>query len=155
MRQTLISPDGKKLVTLSDDIRVWELTTSKLVTSLPEFNTRITSLAFSPNGGFLAVGDRQIHLWHVNTKRFIATLFGNNDATQDIVFRPDGQQIAATGYTRPVQIFDVATRRKVMDIDTIRSDSVAYSPDGKLLATASWEAVKIWDFDDRPFETKG
>ncbi len=145
VRQALISPDGKKLVTLSDDLRVWDLSTSKLVTSLPEFNTKITSLAFSPDGQLLAVGDRNIHLWHVTTKRFIATLFGNNDATQDIVFRPDGQQIAATGYTRPVQIFDVATHRKVMDIDTIRSDSVAYSPDGKLLATASWEAVKIWD----------
>ncbi len=32
-----------------------------------------------------------------------------------------------------------------MDIDTIRSDSIAYSPDGKLLATANWQAIKIWD----------
>lgn len=143
--QALISPDGKKLATLSSDVRVWDLSNTKSVISLPEFNTKITSLAFSPDGQFLAVGDRNIHLWHVNTKKFIATLFGDDYATQDIVFRPDGQQIAATGYTRPVQIFDVATRRKVMDIDTIRSDSIAYSPDGKLLATANWQAIKIWD----------
>jgi WD40 repeat protein len=65
------SPDGSYLASGSWDctIKLWDVKSYKLITTLGESSLKITSLAFSPDGNYLASGssDSTINLWSVES----------------------------------------------------------------------------------------
>jgi RNA polymerase sigma factor (sigma-70 family) len=123
------------------------------------------SLAFSPNGQTLACacsGFGRVELWDMKTKKIRTTVVGqpgNQTAcAQSVAFSPDGKKLALAGGT----LGDVGTTGapawlKLLDLDTQKQQeidhghtalikSVVFSPDGKTLATGSWDfTVKLYD----------
>ena len=83
----------------------------------------------------------------------VATLKGT--ATEDIwwvAFSPDGAELASGGRGNIVSLWDVASRQEVAaweghDCNVV--DAGGFSPDGRLLATASWNEIKLWDVASR------
>jgi WD40 repeat protein len=67
VRALVISPDGRILVSASDDntIKMWDLATGRPVRTLKGHTGPIRSIAFSPDGRRLASGswDRTVKLW--------------------------------------------------------------------------------------------
>jgi WD40 repeat protein len=109
---------------------------------------------YSPNGRYLAAGNGcgQVYIWNTETGRQVGhpapfALTVNLLAPR---FSPNGAQlaIANTGNSGQVSILNVATDKvaTVLSAHTDQVEDIAYSPNGKLLATASIDhTVRIWD----------
>jgi len=76
------------------------------------------------------------------------TLSGHSDAVLSVAFSPDGKVLASGSYDKTIELWEVATGRKITSL-TGHSNyvlSVAFSPDGKVLASGSSDkTIKLWE----------
>jgi WD40 repeat protein len=108
---------------------------------------------YSPNGRYVAAGTTcgEVCVWNTATGRQIG--YHKFAYTIDLLaprFSPDGSRLAVanTGNAGQVSILNVATNKvvTVLTAHTGQVEDIAYSPNGKLLATASIDhTVRIWD----------
>jgi RNA polymerase sigma factor (sigma-70 family) len=152
------SPDGKLLAsggTYTDGhIHLWDTTTGAEVRRWKATEFAVYSLAFSPDGKTLLSGHggpgESLHLWDVATGRLVRPFCGPIGGPVDaITFTPDGKRAASAGCWQPgVYLWDVATGEEVSPFPRHHCAvmSVAFSPDGKLLATGSQDhTVGLWE----------
>ena len=71
----------------------------------------------------------------------------HTDIVEDVTYSPDGTRLATASDDGTAKIWDAATGRQLLTLETGPSASVAFSPDGTRLATANYEAhtITIWD----------
>jgi WD40 repeat protein len=152
------SPDGRKLAVGGTDpqIEVVDAKTGEVVWAKQEPKLpQAMALAFSADGQSLAVGfglysqDKafQVKLYEVATGRESGTFEGPKGGVNDLAFHPDGRRLAVAG-SGLVEVWDVVARAKVHELrgHTKWVYCLAYSSDGKWLATGGWDrTVKLWD----------
>ncbi|MGV0790208.1 nSTAND1 domain-containing NTPase [Mycolicibacterium sp. XJ1819] len=172
------SPDGGRLVTGAFDgsLQLWDLTKPAPpggVRGKPDVDVptgaRIMSVAFSPAGSgrpggeLIATGgfDGSLRLWDGHTLGLISEAQSTGYQLWSVAFSPDGRQIASgSGFdsayaeTNLIQLWDVEPLTR--DGDPMKSSSVsniysvAFSPDGKQLASGSSDGTtRLWDVETR------
>jgi WD40 repeat protein len=175
------SPDGKTVATGGDDgtVRLWDVATRRPVGNpLADGGVPVTSVAFSPDGKTLASGneDGAAELWDVGVTVNTSTgmpVTGIPDDADSVAFSPDGKTLAVGvedeppgygyGYAAGVWLWSTLTGHQIGNPLTGRTGgsavpSVAFSPDGKTLATSTGSVTvngqdsgpaQVWDIATR------
>ncbi|MBN3947736.1 MAG: protein kinase [Nostoc sp. NMS7] len=146
-----ISPDSNTLASASDDkiVKLWDLNTQKVLTSLLGHSHAVKSVTFSPDGQILATAsdDKTIKLWQVETLEEISTLLGHSHAVKSVAFSPDGQILASGSWDKTIKLWDVNSGKQICSITghQLQVNAVAFSPQGQLLASASYDrTIRLW-----------
>ena len=149
------SPDGRTLVSGSGwyPVNLWDVETGQLTGSLDNL---AESLAFSPDGTILATGsnDYKVRLWDVATGTNTATLPGHQAPVLTLAFSPDGRTLASGSEEYVIKLWEVETGHNTATLSFGEKDrsgfyvsahSVAFSPDGAILASVFDGDVILWD----------
>ncbi|MHC5596230.1 MAG: protein kinase domain-containing protein, partial [Nostoc sp.] len=165
VKSVSFSPNGQILATASDDksIKLWQVETLEQICTLLGHSHAVKSVAFSPDGQMLASGswDKTIKLWNVNTGREICTITGHQLQVSSVAFSPDGKLLASASYDRTTRLWQIpaleSSQREFENrpcyslLSTLSGHAwavltVAFSPDGKILATGSDDnTIKLWE----------
>jgi hypothetical protein len=173
------SPDGK---TLAAGLKLWDLSTGKAKPSLkgldPDERGMVNSVVFSPDGKTLAAGGGYVttigrpglgwvRLWEVATGRLRFSVKGQEFSDQDpdsggpemvqsVAFSPDGKTLATASVYGSVLLWDLRSGKRTATLQAFDPDSkveenfnpafsVAFSPDGAVLAVGTLRGLKFWD----------
>jgi WD40 repeat protein len=147
-----ISPNGQFLASGYEDktIRLWNLETGEIISTLMGHSQSVKSVAFSPNGTILATGsdDQTVKLWDWKNDQEIYTLCGHSHAVKSVVFSPDGQVLASASWDKIIKLWNVQTgvSEKTLTGHRLQVSAVAFSPTGTILGSASCDrTVRLWD----------
>ncbi|MGF1936522.1 MAG: NACHT domain-containing protein [Nostoc sp. ChiQUE02] len=149
------TPDGKTLVSGSNDalLRLWNINTGECFQILQGHKAWVTYTTISPNGQILASGssDGTVKIWNLHNGKCVKTIEANNSWILPTVFSPNGQILALADKTT-IQLWNISTgeHTKILQGDTASPwlKSIAFSPDGNLLATGSEDCrIKLWDIN--------
>jgi WD40 repeat protein len=160
------SPDGRLIACASRDgvIRLWDSSGGREIRTIRGHEAQEMWVAFSPDGTQLASASRDATaaLWDVATGKELRRFKGGDDGFLCVAFSPDGKRIAAGEIvdkrhladgpdkaTPLVRVWDATTGRQTHALrghTGMMIHAVAFSPDGALLASTSWDkTTRLWD----------
>ena len=89
-----VSPDGKHIVSGSDDnsVWVWDASTGAKLKELKGHTREVISVAFSPDGKHIVSGsfDKSVRMWDASTGSELKELKGHTDLVRSVAFSPNG-----------------------------------------------------------------
>ena len=154
----LFWPDGSKLVFRGENvIRLWDLKTNE-VQDIVEVEGTTRSIALSPDGKLLAFATEltKVILWDLVSRQARFTMETGiiprrTGKIGRVVFSPDGTILAVALGGSGLQLWDVGQGglARSLDMRTIEHEVnyVAFSPDGKILATCGIDnaTARLWE----------
>ena len=147
--------DGKHVVSGGQEqkIRRWRVEDGAEVE--PPMNTRddVNNIAASRDGKWIVAGTREsVEVWSAESGKKVSEFRGHSDWVYAVDVSPDGTRVASGARDKTANIWSLSTGQRLLGpwrFHSIVSD-VKFSPDGRLLATASerndaQDSLRIYD----------
>ena len=152
------SPDGKVLAVAGNgSLRFVDLKSNGVLEPLAaEHGLHAKHVAFSRGGSLLAVSGPKgsLSLWQWPSKRKLMVLSGHRGGVNSLDFSADDSMLASADTEGLVKLWSVADGKERLSFRAHApgnaATSVMFSPDGELIATASYleRTVRLWSATD-------
>lgn len=145
------SKDGTRFATASFDgtVKVWNAADRKPVHTLTGARGAVLTVAFNPNGKALSAGglDGTVRAWELDDMEPRArTQRVHASWANAVAYRPDGLGMASVSSDNEIRFNPEIGKLLIVRPKLAEVRSVAYSPDGKLLATGTrYGVTAVWD----------
>ncbi len=165
-REVAFSADGKALAGAGwhGNVQVWDTAKGKLQHEFKGLTTTISHIALSHDGKLVALTGREdgaIHLFDVAKGKALHSFAGHRGGPLIVAFSPDGKTVCTTNRewnhdvrewcAWSLRQWDPQTGKELRvttDKETAAIHHTAFSADGRLLATVSFEGtLRLWDTD--------
>jgi WD40 repeat protein len=136
-------------------IKIWDATNAKLLRTLSGHTGAVTALAFGANDATIASAgaDGTVRLWDVSSGKLLHGWIGRG---ANFAFSPRAGMVAYLASDNSVVLWDMVRQRQLQslkrseavgDLPMEVASSLAFSPDGKLLAAGSEVGmhIAVWD----------
>lgn len=151
INQVHYSPDGRKLLTASDDctMKEWLTATGKLIQTFTGHSDKVISARYSPDGKKVvsASHDTFVKEWLVNAGTELASYEHVHSKVYDAVYSPDGTKILTCADDKLVREWSVETRECIRSYagHTKNVSSVCYNTNADRILSASADTtVREW-----------
>jgi RNA polymerase sigma factor (sigma-70 family) len=152
-RAVAISADGKLLAAGAADgtIRFVELPAGKVVRQVNGDSSPIHTLGFSPDGNRLAASSQnaKTRLWDVASGQMVREIKPKPaEMVSVLTFSPDSKMLCTGSWKGPLRLWNIASGEEIAKFGTHTKllEQIAYSPDGKYIASVARDTLAIvWD----------
>jgi WD40 repeat protein len=147
-RQVAFSPDGKTLVSMEANfegpkLRLWSAK-GDLLSRFGEPGFHASAVAFSPDNETVVAAYADTIAVFEPRKGKVLRSFKKEDYLAGLSLGPDGRKAAWIGQyrrPRPFGVFDLETGKDVFQTEKVSAGSLAFSPDGSVIATSEYESI--------------
>ncbi len=143
------SPDGKYLASgeMYKKVKIWDTSTWKEIAMFTDCEGALTSLVFSKDSSklFGTSKDNSARRWKVGASE-PGTVLKHNYSVVDSALSPDGTIFATFDDGGNLHLWDANTLKQKQEFESSSTGkSIAFSPDGKIIATGSSDKIRLWD----------
>jgi WD40 repeat protein len=135
-------------------IKIWNVETGILITTLAEHSSYVNALALLGNGDLVSGSrDKSIKIWDIDTETVKMTLLGHDYFIFSLAVLPNGDLVSGSE-DRTIKIWNTNTGQPKRTLTGHKSVifSLAILDNNRIASGSADRTVKIWNLDDKPVE---